>query len=145
MLLHCCLIRPVGKIFLGLNLVLLHLNYLLLVRLNWNCRCLCKQMVIERSNQCNFQSFLLKKKESHEKKTKIVWDLWGEFCHKKHQLHGSVQSHDHQKRILLSKEDDIALLRSEMNFTKNKSFVLIVQPQISVKSCTQNFIWKLYD
>ena len=85
-------------------------------------------MVTERCNQCNFQSFffLLKKKESHgrdydsvlEKKTEIVWDLWGEFCQKKHQLHGSVQSHDHQKSILLSKEDDISLLRSEMNFIK---------------------------
>ena len=35
MLLHCCLIRAGGKIFLGLTLVLLHLNYLLLVSLSW--------------------------------------------------------------------------------------------------------------
>ena len=74
-----------------------------------------------------FLFFLLKKKESHgrdddsvlEKKTEIVWDLWGEFCQKKkHQLHGSVQFRDHQKSILLSKEDDISLLRPEMNFIK---------------------------
>ena len=78
-------------------------------------------MVIERSNQCNVQSFffLLKKKESHGKKKLKLCEICGvNFATKKHQLHGSVQSRDHQKSILLSKEDDIALLRSEMNITK---------------------------
>ena len=80
-----------------------------------------------------------------KKKLKLCGICGVNFATEKHQLHGSVQSRDHQKSILLSKEDDIALLRSEMNITKNKCFVLIVQPQVSVKSCTQNFVWKLYD
>ena len=44
--------------FLGLNLVLLHVNYLLLVSLSWNCRGLCKQTIIEIFNPCNFHLFL---------------------------------------------------------------------------------------
>ena len=53
------------------------------------------------------------------------------FATKKHQLHGSVQSSDHQKSILLSKEDDVALLRSEMNFTK-KYMLCIDCPTVSL-------------
>ena len=71
--------------FLGLNLVLLCVNYLLLVSLSWNCRGLCKQTVIEISNQCNCHfsfSFSSKKKESHgrnsdstqEKKLCWIWE-----------------------------------------------------------------------
>ena len=77
--------------FLGLNLVLLCVNYLLLVSLSWNCRGLCKQTVIEISNQCNFHfsfSFFSKKKESHgrdsdslQEKNKLC-EIWGdELCH----------------------------------------------------------------
>ena len=72
--------------FLGLILVLLCVNYLLLVSLSWNCRGLCKQTVIEISNQCNCHfsfSFSSKKKESHGRNSdstqekKIALDLGG--------------------------------------------------------------------
>ena len=128
MMLHCCLIRAGGKIFLGLNLVLLHLNYMLLVSLGWNCRGLCKQIVIERSNQCNFHNFFFSFKEkgksrqgwwlcAEKKKNWNCVGFVGRILPKKHQLriHGNVQSRYHQKSILLGKEDDISLLRSEMN------------------------------
>ena len=52
--------------FLRLNSVLLRVNYLLLVSLSWNCTGLCKQTVIEISNQCNFHfsfSFLQRKRK----------------------------------------------------------------------------------
>ena len=69
--------------FLGLNLVLLHVNYLLLVSLSWNCRGLCKRLSLKDPINVTFTiSFLfLKKKESRgriltvcRKKTEIVWD-----------------------------------------------------------------------
>ena len=77
-----------GNVFPGLNLVILCVNYLLLVSLSWNCRGLCKQTIIEISNQCNscfFFSFLFfkEKRKSWQgfwqcaRRKQIVWDLGG--------------------------------------------------------------------
>ena len=79
-----------GNLFLGLNLVLLSVIYLLLVSLSWNCSGPCKQtVIIEISTQCNFYFFFSffffsKKTESHGRdsdsmqgKKQIVWDLGG--------------------------------------------------------------------
>ena len=78
--------------FLGLNLVLLCVNYLLLVSLSWNCRGPCKQTVIEISNQCNIHLFFsfFTEKESHGRDSDSVQEenklcgIWGddELCHK---------------------------------------------------------------
>ena len=96
MLLHCCLISYTGKMFLGLNLVLLHVNYLPLqleqseaVKVSEN-----RHAVIERSNQCNFNYFfffLMTKRKVIEgiltvrrkKKIEIVRDLGDESSHEK--------------------------------------------------------------
>ena len=76
--------------FLGLNLVLLCVNYLLLFSLNWNCRGLCKQTAIEIFNQCNFHfsfSFFQRKRKvvagilTVQEKNKLC-GIWGEeLCH----------------------------------------------------------------
>ena len=79
--------------FLGLNLVLLRVNYLLLVSLSWNYRGLCKQTVIGIFNQCKSFTFsflfFLKEKGSHGRDSDSVQiksnlcGIWGdELCHK---------------------------------------------------------------
>ena len=152
MLLHCCLIRAGGKIFLGLTLVLLHLNYLLLVSLSWKSveawfvsRWSLKDLIKVTFTISFFFWKKLRKVNAgimavcRKKKLKLCGICGMNFA-KKHQLHGNVLSRDHQKSILLSKKGDLPFLKSEMNFIKNKCFVLIVQPQVSVNSCIQNLI-----
>ena len=130
--------------FLGLNLVLLCVNYLLLVSLSWNCRGLCKPTNIEIFNRCNFHlffSFFSKKKELMAGiltvcKIKAICVGFGGMNRAiKTKI---MQECDHQKRFLMSKEDIFAYIRYELH--KNNHFVLVVQPQDFVKSCTQNLL-----
>ena len=39
----------------------------------------------------------------------------------------------------------ISFFTSQMNFIKNNHFVLVVQPQVFVKSCTQNLLLEQWD